>query len=412
LPDGSYRFVALGDSPLVLGRDEGADLQLPFSDVSRRHAEISKDGPIFVVRDLGSRNGVHLNGEPCLEGPLSVGDLLRVGECLGIVGAGSPASPGASDDGLLIGPVMAVVLTPLRAAARSDLPIVLAGETGTGKEEVAKFIHAQSGRGGTFLGLNCAALPEALAEAELFGFQRGAFTGADRARPGHFREADGGTLLLDEISDLSLPLQAKLLRVLEEREVLSLGASVPVPIDVRIVAATQEPLERAVASKRFRADLLARLRGLTVVLPPLRHRREEIPFLFRAFLQRYAPGKPISVSARLLEQLCRHDWPFNVRELALLAKRLVTLHGHETTLTRAHLPPDVLTRGSEDAPTGGETPEPRRARKDEREELVAALRTCEGNLSRAADQIGISRGKAYRLLEAVDLDLRSLRNAL
>ena len=411
LPSGDYRFVAPTEEPIVVGRDVDNDVPLPFSDVSRRHVEIRKEGPILVARDLGSRNGIYLNGEPAAAGPLGPGDFLRVGECLAVVGAATPAPPIASATdglGLFLGPSLREVLTPLRAAIRSDLPIVLQGETGTGKEAVARYIHAESGRPGAFLGLNCAALPEALAEAELFGHHRGAFTGADRARPGHFREADRGTLLLDEITDLSLPLQAKLLRVLEQREVLALGQSVPVPVDVRIIAATQEPLEQALGNKRFRGDLLARLQGLTIVLPPLRRRREEIPFLFRAFLQRYAAGS-ITVSVRLLEQLCSHHWPFNVRELALVAKRMVTLHAHEGRLTRAHLVTGATAFAGEGAPASDPRPQ-RLSPQDNREALVEALRACEGNLSRAAEKIGISRGRAYRLLQAVDLDLRALRN--
>jgi two-component system response regulator HydG len=407
LPDGTYRFIALQEASIAVGRDGSADVPLPFSDVSRRHLEVRKSGPIFVARDPGSRNGVHHNGELLTgERPLSRGDLLRLGECLGVVGAAYPAPPETTGNGILLGPTMQEALGALKPAARSDLPVVLQGETGTGKEAVARFIHEASGRTGAFLGLNCAALPESLAESELFGHERGAFTGAHRSRIGHFREAQGGTLLLDEIADLSLGLQAKLLRVLEEREVVSVGDSVPVPIDVRVIAATQEPLEGAVARRRFRGDLLARINGLTVVLPPLRDRREEIPFLFRAFLRRHAPGRPFDVSVRLLEQLCLHEWPFNVRELALAAKRMVTIHGNERRLTRAHFVASSAS-ATPGSPAPAEAASPHRTPGDEREALIGAMRACAGNLSKAAEQVGLSRGRAYRLLQ--DMDLRSLR---
>jgi DNA-binding NtrC family response regulator len=401
LPDGTYRFIALSDDPLRVGRDDAADIPLPFSDISRRHLEVRKVGPSFLARDPGSRNGVHHNGERLTgERPLARGDLLRLGECLGVVGAPHAAPPDTTGNGILLGPAMQETLRALKPAARSDLPIIVQGETGTGKEAVARFIHDSSGRAGSFLGLNCAAVPESLAESELFGHERGAFTGAHRARPGHFRAAHGGTLLLDEIGDLSLGLQAKLLRVLEQREVLAVGDSVPVPVDVRVIAATQEPLEAAVAGKRFRGDLLARLDGLTIPLPPLRVRREEIPFLFRAFLRRHAPGRHLDVSVRLLEELCLYAWPFNVRELALAAKRMVTIFGQETRLTRAHFRPsaDVITTAMRP---------PAQPPGDQRQALIEAMRACDGNLSKAAERLGLSRGRAYRLLQ--DADLRSLR---
>src|SRR6187549_2818904 len=270
---------------LIIGRDAACDVVLEGGDISRRHAALRWAGPGdgAALHDLGSRNGIRINGRAVADGVLAGGDVVRVGGWIGVV----TAQPGALAEiapGLHGGATLAKAVAPLRQAAPSDLPIVLEGETGTGKEVVARAIHAWSGRRGPFVALNCAALPESLAEGELFGYRKGAFTGADRASPGVFRSADGGTLLLDEVSDLSLALQAKLLRVLEQREVQPLGETRPVPIDVRIVVAGQLSLLDASRTGRFRADLLARLEGMTVRLPPLRDRREDVAPLFSQLL--------------------------------------------------------------------------------------------------------------------------------
>ena len=189
--------------------------------------------------------------------------------------------------------------------------------------------------------MNCAAVPEALAEGELFGYRKGAFTGASCGNLGHFRSANGGTLLLDEFTELPLALQAKLLRVLEQREVLPLGESRPVPVDVRVVVAAQEPLSAALEHRRLRADLYARLDGVTIQLPPLRQRLEDVVPLFEYFASEVSGGHPPRVEAELIEQLCVYDWPFNVRELELVVRRLLVLAGHEPVLRRHHLPARV-----------------------------------------------------------------------
>ena len=235
----------------------------------------------------------------------------------------------------MAGPVLAPLLAPLQRVATRNLPVVVVGETGTGKECVARAVHAWSRRAGPFVAVNCAAVPDGLAEAELFGYRRGAFTGAVDASAGLVRTANGATLLLDEISDLPLPLQAKLPRVLEAREVSPIGEARPVAVDVRVVATTQDPLSAAVAEGRFRADLAARLDGFSVELPPLRERREELPHLFGELVREYAGDAP-ALDVRLVERLCTAKLAFNVRELVLLARRLTVLHGHEPVLLRSH----------------------------------------------------------------------------
>jgi transcriptional regulator with PAS, ATPase and Fis domain len=362
--------------------------------------------------DLESRNGVRVNGRAVPSAALADGDVVRLGGWVGVV-SNSPGDFSELGPGLFGGAILASALAPLRQAAPSDLPIVLQGETGTGKEVVARALHGWSGRSGPLVTVNCAALPETLAEGELFGYRRGAFTGADRASPGLFRTAQGGTLLLDEVADLPLPLQAKLLRVLEQREVLPLGESQPVPIDVRMVAACQQPLMDGVRAGRFRADLLARLDGLTVHLPPLRDRRQDVLPLFSHLLRDLSQARAPALESDLVERLCLYDWPFNVRELVFLARRLLALHGNESTLLASHLPErmrdqaTVLPAGSHEAPdtaSKGIQAEP-----VELPALIVALRAAGGNVARASAMLGITRQRAYRMMEGQSFDLQALR---
>jgi DNA-binding NtrC family response regulator len=373
------------------------------------------------LADLGSRNGIHVNGLQVSSAPLKCGDVVRLGGWIGVV----TDAPGAFEEiapGLWGGALLQEALAPLRRAAPSDLPVIIEGETGTGKEVVARSIHKWSGRAGPFVGVNCAALPEALAEGELFGYRRGAFSGADKASPGFFRSADGGTLLLDEVTDLPLSLQAKLLRVLEEHEVQPLGEPRPIPIDVRVVVAGQVSLLEASRQGRFRPDLLARLDGVTVKLPPLRSRSEDVPPLFSQFLTDAGQGRAPAVEGDLVERLCLHDWPFNVRELLLLARRLVVLHGGDSTLRASHLPERIGDPSASRAPVESAAAKSIAAgplapavsvgpaEPVELPALVAALRASGGNVARAAAMLGVTRQRAYRLMDGKAIDLEALRN--
>jgi transcriptional regulator with PAS, ATPase and Fis domain len=412
-PESQGRLSRLGRDTILLGRDDDCAIRLPGDETSRRHAEIRRDGPLHIVRDLGSRNGVFVDGERIDEAPLAPGKVLRLGEWIGIV-VQVPAdlaepSPvfGEFAEGLAGGPALRPILDQAKVAAPAALPTVILGETGTGKEGVARAMHAWSGRTGPFVAVNCATLVPTLAEAELFGYRKGAFTGADRASPGFFRAAQDGTLLLDEVTDLPESVQAKLLRAIEQREIVPLGESTPVSIDVRVLAATQIPLGQVVGERRFRADLCARLEGMTIRLPPLRERREEIPFLFLHLLRLHAGGLSPAVEPRLVERLCLHDWPFNVREMDLLARRLLVLHGSEPTLRRSHLPDHMLRpTGRNESPGGEALPAPSvpeshaDRRKRELAALLQGLRAHSGNVARAAASAGISRQRAYRLMEA------------
>jgi transcriptional regulator of acetoin/glycerol metabolism len=396
----------------VVGRDEGCAIRLSGNDISRRHAALERHGAELVIADLDSRNGVRVNGRAVASAHLGAGDVVRLGGWVGVVTA-APGDFAEIAPGLFGGAVLREALAPLRKAAASDLPVVLEGETGTGKEVVTRTLHGWSERPGPLVAVNCASLPEGLAVAELFGYRRGAFTGADRASAGFFRSAEGGTLLLDEVSDLPMPVQAKLLRVLEQREVQPLGETRAVPIDVRIAVASQGSLEEAVHEGRFRADLLARLEGVTVRLPPLRKRREDVPHLFSRFLNEQSQGRAPAVEADLVERLLVHDWPFNVRELVLLVRRLLVLHGGESTLHAHHLPERMG-----DPPLAGDS-SPRKSVPPahgpggvdgvELPQLIVALRAAGGNVARASAMLGITRQRAYRLMESHAVDLESLR---
>ena len=336
------KWTFLTDTPRTLGRSEECATVLEGGEASRLHAEVWREGPIATLRDLSSRNGVFVNGKRTQLAPLRPGDVVRIGEWVALFdyleSEEAPSGFQAIAPEWYGGGALAAVADKARRAAVSDLPIVVLGETGTGKEGICRAIHDWSGRPGPFNAVNCAALPAELAEAELFGYRKGAFTGAERAGLGQFRAAHQGTLLLDEVTDLPLGVQAKLLRVLEERVVRPIGETQAIPIDVRVVAATQHSLDQAVAERRFRPDLLSRLDGCTLKLPPLRERRADIPLLFQQLIRDRSGGGLPDISARMVEQLLLYDWPLNVRELVFLVRRLLALHGHEPTWKQSHLP--------------------------------------------------------------------------
>lgn len=402
------RSDRLRGASLIIGRDDAAPIQLDGASVSRRHAELYRQGPLYVIRDLGSRNGTWLDGRHTQHGPLGAGAVLRIGDWIALLTQRDSAKPrvefGEVLPGIFGGHELATLVPTLQRAARSDIPIVIVGETGTGKELFARAVHRSSGRVGPFLAVNCAALPEHLAEAELFGYRRGAFTGAERANDGLFRAADGGTLFLDEMPELSLSLQAKLLRALEYGEVHSLGATAPVRVDVRVVAASQTTVADLVSAKRLREDLAGRLSGLELRLSSLAQRRTDIVPLFAKFLEIKSGGRAPELDPRLVEALCLHDWPFNVRGLQLLAHALLAVHGHEPHLKRRHLPPEVaeLVEGRPtsrlDQPASTRQSAAGGRRQHDIARLDSELKKNGGNVKAAARAIGISRQRVYRLL--------------
>jgi transcriptional regulator with PAS, ATPase and Fis domain len=297
--------------------------------------------------------------------------------------------------GVFGGSKLAEALRTVRQGASSTLPLELVGETGTGKELFARAFHSFSGRDGPFHAVNCAALPAALAEGELFGYRRGAFTGAERAHLGQLRAADGGTLFLDEVAELGLELQAKLLRVLELKEVTPLGETQAVTIDTRVVVATQQSLSELVGAGKFRADLAMRLSGMRVEVPALRDRRADIPALFSELLHRHATKECPGVGTKVYERLCLHAWPGNVRELEILAQNLLARFSAVSHLRHSHLPVELQAAfDSVDTEAAGES-KTRSAHDLQRFEN--ALERTRGNVKAAAEMAGISRQRAYRL---------------
>jgi DNA-binding NtrC family response regulator len=318
--------------------------------------------------------------------------------------AEAPATtPLGSDDHLGMvgrtGAMVEVYKTIARVAPGRSTVLVL-GESGTGKELVARAIHNHSPRRDrAFLAVDCAALPETLLETELFGHVRGAFTGAVGEARGLFVEADGGTIFLDEIGDISPNLQARLLRVLQEHEVRPVGATEWRSVDVRVIAATNRDLAAAVAAERFREDLFYRLKVVTLALPPLRERRDDIPLLVDHLLRRFARdlGRPaLGISEDALALLCAHDWPGNVRELAHVLERGVALAQHPV-LSTEDLPPEV--RQAAPALSATTLPDRPTLRELKRRYIRQVLEEAGGNVSRAASVLGVDRRSLYRMLQ-------------
>lgn len=325
---------------LTIGREPPADILLPVSAVSRVHAELSWEDGGFCIRDLNSRNGVLVNGRRVSEDRLEAFDELRIGDAIfkfverdaeqyALYRIDGSLVPGASRRArarteLVGGFQMDRLVADLERIAPSELNVLLLGASGTGKEIAATELHLLSGRSGPFCAVNCAAIPGNLLESELFGFKRGAFSGADRDKPGLIRAAHKGTLLLDEIGDMPLDAQAKLLRVIQTREVLPLGATQAERVDVRIACATHRDLRKLQLEGKFREDLFARLNEYQLRLSPLHERKEDIFGLLRAFQRRH--GRPEAVpTVPFMAALLHHDWPYNVRELEATVKRALAL---------------------------------------------------------------------------------------
>ena len=310
----------------------------------------------------------------------------------------------------------------MKRAVDGDITVLIRGESGTGKELVAKSLHFNGPRkGGPFLAVNCAAVPETLIESELFGHEAGAFTGAAARRIGTFERAGGGTILLDEIGDMQPVLQAKLLRVLQEREIQRLGGTSTIAVDVRVIAATNKNLEAAVRAGEFREDLFYRVAAFPIVVPPLRERRDDIPLLAKHFLEKHAAanGKSLrGISTGALRLLLRHDWPGNVRELDNAIGRAVLL---ETTdvLQAPNLPPHLAPVASGGRPSDGDPgaqgdgPAEVRPLVDvERETLAQALAASAHNVTRAALALGVSRATLYRKLKRHGLSAQAGRGTV
>ena len=387
---------------MTIGTHEIATLRLTDRAVSRFHCELELGDHAVILRDLRSRNGTAVDGVPVLEAPLRDGATITIGSTRlkfrhDAGHAEIPLAP-AERFGRLVGgsAAMRAVMAELARVAPSETTVLLAGETGTGKELAAESIHAASPRGqAPLLVVDCGALPPELLDAELFGHARGAFTGADAERAGIFEAAAGGTVLLDEVGELPLELQPKLLRVLEAREVRRIGESAYRPVNVRVIAATHRDLRGAVNDQRFRADLYYRLAVVEIRLPALRERRDDLALLVDTIIEQLRAGDhPLVATLRtpsFFEALSAHAWPGNVRELRNYLERCLAL--------RAPLPPTAHT-----TPVDPESDEPLELARDrwikvfEHAYLTALLHKHGGNVAAAARAAGVDRAHLYRLL--------------
>jgi transcriptional regulator with GAF, ATPase, and Fis domain len=317
-------------SRILLGTSPACELRLTDPTVSRRHAAFEPAGRRYRLTDLGSTNGVFVDGVAVVEAFVHGGEVVRCGSSALRLETDVPAEaaplPSAMRFGTLLGASVAMRrLYPLcERLAKSRVPVVIEGETGTGKEVLAESLHQVGGGQGPFVVFDCTAVSPNLMEAQLFGHEKGAFTGAVTARAGVFEEANGGTLLIDEIGDLELPLQAKLLRVIDRGELRRVGGQRSIRVEVRVLAATRRDLDKGVAAGRFRDDLFHRLAVARVELPPLRERQGDVPLLARHFATEMS-GSPEVLTPEVLTRFADYSWPGNVRELRNAVARFIAL---------------------------------------------------------------------------------------
>jgi transcriptional regulator with PAS, ATPase and Fis domain len=384
--------------------------------MSSNHAVLTRDGAGWRVVDQRSKNGTLVNGTPQRDVELADGDVLEIGQTFFVFRA-ELATPAASPPRLFadqldaptgmatLVPELAARFDTLRRVAASKTSIVLRGASGTGKEMLARAVHELSGRRGPFVAVNCAALPEQLVESELFGYVKGAFSGADNDREGLIAAAGGGTLFLDEIGDLPLSAQAKLLRALQEQEVRPVGAVAPQPVDLRVVAATHRDLEQLVDSGRFREDLLARLGG-EFELPPLCQRREDLGLLIGALLQRIEDprARDAGLTGDAVHVLLDYGWPRNVRELQKVLERAIALSGG-ADIESSHLPDEIRTvpadRRSQPAIANALSDTER----ERRDHIIALLREHGGNVTAVARAMGKVRSQVQRWIKRYGIEV-------
>jgi two-component system, NtrC family, nitrogen regulation response regulator NtrX len=313
------------------------------------------------------------------------------------------------------GEAMRRVMAQLERVAASESRVCILGETGTGKELVARTIHEKSARaGGPFVTLNCAAVPAELIESELFGHEKGSFTGASGRHIGKFEQADQGTIFLDEIGDMPLNMQAKLLRVLEEGEVERIGGDKPLPVNVRVVVATHRDLEARVREEKFRQDLFHRIYVFPLALPPLRERRDDIPALVKHFAAQVCAQngwKPVPFTPEATEALQSHSWPGNVRELRNMVERLMllTTDGQVDLATVEMALPRLSGGASSTFESSGSGPLAERVQAFEREVILNELKRTHNNMTVAAKSLGLERSHLYKKAEQLGLDLRAIR---
>ena len=405
-----HRTVSAADGTAALAALAGDRVDVVVSDMQMRPmdgaellAEIRARQPALPVVLMTAYGSIRQAVELMRSGATEyIVKPFEASELTELVGRYAPPADRDDDDGMVAVDPRSRELKQLAARlAATDTTVLLTGESGTGKEVYARYLHRASHRSsGPFVAINCAAIPETMLEAILFGYERGAYTGAQGAHAGKFEQAHGGTLLLDEVSELPLNLQSKLLRVLQEREVERLGSSRTIALDTRVVAATNRPLRRLVEQGRFREDLYYRLAEIVVNIPPLRERIGDAALLAHAFARRFAQeqNRSLALSEDAVRAIEAHAWPGNVRELSSCIKR-------------ASIMSDGNQIGSEDLGLKAVTEDANgnefdlRAARDaaEKRTIVAALGRANGNIAKAAELLGISRPTLYDLMHRLSL---------
>jgi transcriptional regulator with AAA-type ATPase domain len=417
----SARYSLEGVDAVVIGRgpERGAEFEaaggrrvltvrVPDPSMSHMHVRLERGLGHWVVEDAGSKNGTLVDGVTVRRARLDDGALITLGYTLFMfrvalpivsddawidAGEREPPAPGL----LTLVPDLERDLARLVQVAQSTVTVTVRGETGTGKEVVARAVHRLSRRSGDFVAVNCGALSDSLVESELFGHKKGAFSGAVDDHEGLVRSAHGGTLLLDEIGDLPPTSQSALLRVLQEQEVLPVGATRPLAVDLRVISATHRDLEALVECGRFRADLLGRVAGFRLDLPPLRERREDLGLLIGTLIERLsgARAEEITFTEAAVRALFRYDWPHNIRELEkCLAAALVLADG--APIDVVHLGPTVRAGPAEDGPAMDD--DVLRAR------LLELLTQHDGNVSAVARAMGKARMQIHRWMKRFGLE--------
>ncbi len=407
-PKGSDSRWSMKTTKTIIGRDPGkGGIALNDSKASRLHAELaySHKEDAFKVVDRESRNGTFVNGQKIEAHVLQNNDVIRIGNSMFVYSdAMIPEGLSISEEQEDVALARVFAEAAAELAAPTELPILIIGPTGAGKEVMAQRIHRSSGRKGAIVAVNCATLSQELIGSELFGHKKGAFSGAQSDRSGLFVEADGGTLFLDEIAELPLSQQPALLRALQEGKVRPVGSDKEVDVQVRVVAATHQPLEALQEKGAFRSDLYARLAGFVIDLPGLKERRDEVIGLFRSFLQ--IGDKPLAPETA--EALLLYGWPQNVRELKHAAERARLFVQNQPLVELVALPNNVQAAvDAESAPTP--QPSVRAPAADEsepltKEELIEALKKHGGNVAQVARAAGKHRQQVYRWLKRHKID--------
>ncbi len=429
-PDGERlgETFLLDDHSFTFGRSREVSHRIRDDRMSRAHARIRRGREGYYVEDLDTTNGTYLDGSAVIGRQPLIGQVLSMGETLfvidkapkeGAIPYKADADPATVRRIYGSSQTTSVLRKSIATIAPKRTTVLLLGATGVGKEVAARAVHEASGRDGEFVAVNCAAVPMHLAESLFFGHHKQAFTGADRYQEGLFQRANGGTLFLDEVGELAAPLQAKLLRVLEEQYVQPLGAGPGMPVNVRIVAATNADLE----SNGFRDDLRARLNEWVIKLPPLAERKADVLDLWRYFSSvESSAGVSRSYTPEFCEALLLHDWPENVRELRNLARRLDGLVGDAPQFTLEHLDRKLqapLLPRFEDGESGRRRmPEPDYEEDDEisnpgrppsKSQLEAELRLVRGNVQRVANKNRWHRTQVYRWIRRYEICLDDFR---